>query len=363
METASCQPERVSSRRLYFLLLIEAYLRVSGVELPSMSKLFRRKGFRLASVAYFLSLGTLAVALFAWFSTSSTFSWFASNKTVDATGMAIKVKADEDVDIEMHVYKYVAQDDGSFKVEKDHKDSSGNIDASLSRYDRIFQDDNNKTPVLLRLTLTGGAYTSGTSKLPLKIYRDTGKYEATNNDGSKFSSDDIDDVLVTYDSNEKLQYEKSESDDDEKGAKKAKHGLSSFISSVITVKAYVPSSDTWSEDSDTALTNSFEVARTTFSSVTNSQQFVTELKAGKSGAAETTKADFLSFEQNLTYYAGDDKICYVYIWIDYDTTNTTLYEGDDGNGLINAYIDQMGSTGVNISYPLLSDISTVEVKK
>ena len=349
METASCQPERVSSRRLYFLLLIEAYLRVSGVELPSMSKLFRRKGFRLASVAYFLSLGTLAVALFAWFSTSSTFSWFASNKTVDATGMAIKVKADEDVDIEMHVYKYVAQDDGSFKVEKDPKDSSGNIDASLSRYDRIFQDDNNKTPVLLRLTLTGGAYTSGTSKLPLKIHRNTDDYKVGDYSGS------IDDTLVTYDSQENLQYKT--------GAKDAKHGLSSFISSVISVKAYVPKSDSWSEDSDTALTNSFEAARTTFSSVTNSQQFVTELKAGKSGATETTKAEFLSFEQNLTYYAGDDKICYVYIWIDYDTTNTTLYEGDDGNGLINAYIDQMGSTGVNISYPLLSDISTVEVKK
>ena len=309
-----------------------------------MSKLFKRKGFRLASVAYFLSLGTLAVALLAWFSTSSTFSWFASNKTVDATGMAIKVKTDEDVDIEMHVYKYVTQTDGSSVVEKDPKDSSGSIDASLSRYDRVFQEDNSKAPVLLRLTLTGGVYSNGES-LPLKIYRNTGTYT------SGTYSEDYDKTLVTYDSDGTLQYNS--------GAKKATYGLSSFISSVISVKAFVPNDTATLAWDDDDLGASFENARTTFDGVTTSKQFVTQLKTVDS-ATTTRKATSLDFSSDLTYYATDGT-CYVYIWIDYDTTS--FYTSDDGNGLINAYIAQMGSTGINISYPLLSDISTVEVKK
>ncbi len=343
MKTASCQPERVSSRRLYFCSFARGLIRVSGVELPGMSKLFKRKGFRLASVAYFLSLGTLAVALLAWFSTSSTFSWFASNKTVDASGMAIKVKADEDVDIEMHVYKYVTQADGSSTVEKDPTDSNGNIDASLSRYDQVFQEDNNKAPVLLRLTLTGGVYSNGDS-LPLKIYRKTGTYTSGTYSG------DIDSTQVTYNSDGTLTYSLDKS---------ATYGLSSFISSVISVKAFVINDTTTLAWDDSALGTSFENARTTFSEISTSKQFVTQLK-GVGDVKKTKKAENLDFSSDLTYYATDGT-CYVYIWIDYDTTS--FYTGDAGDGLINAYISQMGSTGVNISYPLLSDISTVEVKK
>ncbi len=346
MKTASCQPERVSSRRLYFCSFARGLIRVSGVELPGMSKLFKRKGFRLASVAYFLSLGTLAVALLAWFSTSSTFSWFASNKTVDASGMAIKVKADEDVDIEMHVYKYVTQADGSSTVEKDPTDSNGNIDASLSRYDQVFQEDNNKAPVLLRLTLTGGVYSNGDS-LPLKIYRNTGTYASGTYTGT------YNNTLATYNSDGTLAYSPDAAD--------ATYGLPSFISSVISVKAFVINDTTTLAWDDNALGTSFENARTTFSEISTCKQFVTQLKGVDSKTA-TRKATSLDFSSDLTYYATDGT-CYVYIWIDYDTTS--FYTGDDGNGLINAYIGQMkmDGTGVNISYPLLSDISTVEVKK
>ena len=347
METASCQPERVSSRRLYFLLLIEAYLRVSGVELPSMSKLFRRKGFRLASVAYFLSLGTLAVALFAWFSTSSTFSWFASNKTVDATGMAIKVKADENVDIKMTAYKYTSTS-GSTVEET--------TDLSLSRYDRVFQEDNDYAPVLLKLELTGGAYSDGES-LPLKISRGFENNTPTLETAEK--------TLITKgDDGETKNY-------DTNGVASSSHGLSSYISSVISVKAFVETKTatiTW-DDSD--LKTSFENARKNVFEPENKtdgpkyveKRFVTAVK-GFNGATETSKDTEIDFSDVLDYNEVTDGTCIVYVWIDYDETQS-VYTNDGYYGLINAYIDQMndGTSGINTSYPLDSDIYKLTIIK
>ncbi len=318
-----------------------------------MSKLFKRKGFRLASVAYFLSLGTLAVALFAWFSTSSTFSWFASNKDVDATGMAIKVKTDDNVDIDMHVYKYVYNSTSStYEVKKDPKvtvNGVETIDASLSRYDRVFQEDNDYSPVLLKLTLSGGVY-SDNEDLPLKILRGV--------DGKTLS--EVDDTLVEYGDDEKtLNYST--------GASSSSHGLSSYISSVVSVKAFVSNQTSIITWDDSNLETSFQAAKNIFESTTSStyveKRFVSAVK-GYNGATATVKSTNLAFTNDLDYYAGTDGICNVYVWIDYDES-ANMYSQDGYYGLINSYIDQMtdGSSAINISYPLLNDISQLTIIK
>ncbi len=306
-----------------------------------MSKLFRRKGFRLASVAYFLSLGTLALALFAWFSTSSTFSWFASNKQVDATGMAIKVKADEDVDIEMKAYKYVYDSDKGYYV-------SETTDLAMSRYDQIFQENNDYTPVLLKLTLTGGVYTNG-EDLPMKILR--GFADST-------SLKKADKTIWKYDSNGDLA--SSTMGDD------STYNLSSYISSVITVKAFVANDTTTITWNDSDLKTSFENAKNIFTSDTPNyaeKRFVTQLK-GINGATSTKKDDYIDFTSDLDYYAGTDGICNVYVWLDYDDSSA-LYSKSGYDGLINAYIEQMksDSTSINITYPLLCDINQLTIIK
>ncbi len=317
-----------------------------------MSKLFRRKGFRLASVAYFLSLGTLAVSLFAWFSTSSTFSWFASNKEVDASGMAIQVKTDENASVDMTVYKYIQNDNGSHEFAENPtiKDANGNdtgkMDLSLLRYDQVFQEDNDYTPILLKLKLSGGTYTTTDNKLSLAITHNTDKDHAIK--------------TVTTDSSS------SESvSEDTSGASGQKYDLSNYISSVISVKAMVEpvtgGEHTYTWDSGSSETN-FQTLKNEFKNV-EQKYFVKTLKT-VNGATETTKNASISFD--LTYAAASDKICIVYVWIDYDDGKNTTYSGTT-NGLINAFIDQMndagGSSGINISYPLYSDLTELSVVK
>lgn len=309
-----------------------------------MSKLFRRKGFRLASVAYFLSLGTLALALFAWFSTSSTFSWFASNKQVDATGMAIKVKADEDVDIEMKAYKYVYDSEKGYIV-------SETEDLAMSRYDQIFQENNVYTPILLKLTLTGGVYANG-EDLPMRILRGF-------DDGTSLET--ADKTIWKYDSNGDLASSTMGED--------STYSLSSYISSVITVKAFVANDTTTITWNDGDLTASFEAARENIFESTSStpnyteKRFVTSLKNAE-GTTSTTKVSSLDFTNELDYYAGADGVCNVYVWLDYDDSSS-LYSKSGYSGLINAYIEQMksDSTSINITYPLLCDINQLTIIK
>lgn len=311
-----------------------------------MSKLFKRKGFRLASVAYFLSLGTLAVALFAWFSTSSTLSWFASNKTVDGTGMAIKVKTDENVNIEMHVYKYVETGTGTgvYTVQKD-PDS-----IAMSRYDQVFQEDNGYAPILLQLKLTGGFYEDN-SPLPLVIHHD-----------SNFDKTVITDTDTTS----------TIADDD------STYHLSSYISSVVSVKAMVYNTTISGEGSySSEAENVFKTMKSQFEKTTSPAYKTRFFLSSIPTAGPATKTDInfsdggskTGVEGNLLYSATEvDGVstCMVYVWIDYDTSTTIYQDTSNGyNGLINAYIAQMQGTslGINVSYPIKSDITELSIVK
>ncbi|HBS02413.1 MAG TPA: hypothetical protein DEA63_00880, partial [Firmicutes bacterium] len=134
-----------------------------------MAESMKRKGFRLASLTYFLSLGALSVSLLAYFSLNGTFAWFGLNKRVDATGMAIAVKKEKNVNIDLTSYKKVPSSDGINYV----LDSQSTPHA-LNRYDQVFTADNVYTPVLLKLVLTDGAYEDG-EELPLKVHHNPEK--------------------------------------------------------------------------------------------------------------------------------------------------------------------------------------------
>lgn len=309
----------------------------------------------MASLAYFLSLGTLAVSLFAWFSTSSTFSWFASNKETDATGMAISIKGDDDVSIEAHYFRYVeieTEDEsgemkgtGVYHVQKDPLDK-----LSLTRYDQIFTDDNKYAPLLIQLTLTGGKYESGTDILPLKILHDDhyDKKVSWTLDGDDTDNFDIGETDTTY-------------------------HLSSYLSSVVSIKAIVDNDSTLFtqaevdalETNTSALEDDFETLRTEFASLTG-KRFVDSIP--DAGAATKTDIDF-SEDTNLTYQESmtesGTKTCTVYVWIDYDTTQEVYDGGSSNYGLINAYIDQMKAklTTVDAGYPLGSDITELTIIK
>ena len=318
-----------------------------------MSKLFKRKGFRLASVAYFLSLGTLAVSLFAWFSTSSTFSWFSQNKQVTASSMAIKVKTEENVSIQMDIYKYIEitktessseVGTGEFHVQK--RTESNNYSLSLCRYDRVFQEDNIYTPVLFKLTLLGGIYANGDT-LPLKIHHDTEKDKTVFPNSESTATTSVDGS--TY-------------------------RLSSYISSVISIKAMVYNDPiTWSStetDYESEADKIFKTMRAKFEATENveyeTQYFVTALTSGAK-AAKTEYATFSNVKYSESTSASSPKTCTLYIWIDYDES-TTFYGTEGSNtekGLINAYIQQMmdagATTGINVSYPLYSDIDELSL--
>lgn len=309
----------------------------------------------MASLAYFLSLGTLAVSLFAWFSTSSTFSWFASNRNTDATGMTVSIKGDDDVSIETHYFRYVeieTEDEsgeikgtGVYHVQKDPLDK-----LSLTRYDQIFTDDNKYAPLLIQLTLTGGTYKSGEDILPLKIlhnseYDKKVSWTLNDDDADNFTIEDTD----------------------------ANYHLSSYLSSVVSVKAIVDNDSTLFTNAEvealatdsSSLEADFETIRTEFASLSG-KRFVESIPS--QGAATKTDIDFSS-DSNLTYQEsgpdGGTKTCTVYVWIDYDTTQSVYDNGSSGYGLINAYIDQMKEklTTVDAGYPLGSDITELTIIK
>ena len=312
-----------------------------------MSNHFKRKGFRLASVVYFLSLGALALSLFAWFSTSSTFSWFASNDNVNATGTAIKVATDSDASIEMDVYKYSPydQDDashpdtGHYVICKNPKPDANLFE--LSRYDRIFKDDNKYSPLLLKITLSGGSYASN-EQIPLKIYRDKSKNKINYTKDSSTVSKDPD----------------------------GDHPLSSYISSVISFKAMVYNDITDLNEVSAAAT--YETLSSLFADKT-ATSFVSALPSGSAA----TKSEYVEFGDSLQYSSvtvNDVATCYVYIWIDYDEGDDALFYKEDSSGnartykgLVNCYIDEMedleGSNGINVSYKLDSDITEITIKK
>ena len=315
----------------------------------------------MASVAYFLSLGTLAVSLFAWFSTSSTFSWFSQNKQVDASGMAVQIKAEENVDIQMDVYKYIEktkpEDDssgsttevgtGEYHVQK--RSDTNNYPLSLARYDRVFKEDNIYSPILLKLTLTGGMYTNGET-LPLKIHHDTSKDTTVIADSTGTTTGTVDGK--TY-------------------------RLSSYISSVVSIKAMVYNDPityddaTEKDDYESEAGKIFQTMRAKFDATENveyeTQFFVKDRLADGTIASKNEYAAFTSLEYaETTNSSTNAKSCILYIWIDYDES-TEKYGSDttSQNGLINAYIEQMmnagNTTGINVSYPLFSDIDELSI--
>ncbi len=75
-----------------------------------MSVNFKRKKFRLISVAYFLSLSALSVSLLAYFSQMGTFSWFGLNKQVSATGLAIKAKGYDGLVKKITAHEFFSKD-------------------------------------------------------------------------------------------------------------------------------------------------------------------------------------------------------------------------------------------------------------
>ncbi len=317
----------------------------------------------MASVAYFLSLGTLAVSLFAWFSTSSTFSWFSQNKQVSASDMAVKIKAEENVSIQMDVYKYIentktetvtsdgtttTQEVGTGEYHVQKRSDANNYPLTLARYDRVFKEDNVYSPILFKLTLTGGTYAEN-EKLPLKIHHDSSKDSTVIADSSGTETGTVDGT--TY-------------------------RLSSYISSVISIKAMVYNNPITWDSTDTAYESEadkiFQTMRTKFEATENAeyenQFFVTSLEDG----AAATKTEYAAFSE-LKYTtkttdngSTDNNSCILYIWIDYDES-TKFYGSNDSsqNGLINAYIEQMmgagNTTGINISYPLYSDIDELSI--
>ncbi len=316
-----------------------------------MSKTLRKKSFKAASLAYFLSLGALATSLFAYFSTSSTFSWFASNKEVEASGMSISIKGEDDVDIEAHYYRYVEEqeDDGEsgkkgtgvYHVQRDPDE------LSLTRYDQIFTDDNDYAPLLIQLRLYGGSYKNG-DILPLKIFHDSSK-----------------DKEVSWTLEESDADNFSIADDD------ATYHLSSYLSSVVSVKAMVHNDETIFSEAEinalssdsSALEADFEEMRNSFAD--NAQRFVSSIPS--TGAASKSDLDF-SNDANLAYEEvlseKGIKTCTAYVWMDYDVSQSIYDNGAKGHGLINAYIDQMKSklTTVDAGYPLGSDITELTIK-
>ncbi len=283
--------------------------------------------------------------------------------------MAIKVKSDDDVDIEMDVFKYVEEgsyDSSSSWVGKNEyhvqqfndSDSDWNRKIAMNRYDTVFQEDNQYTPILFRLKLSGGTHDSNT-KIPLKIAHDESK----------------DKLITTSKTSEGT------------AATCADYPLSSYISSVVSVKAVVydgtntSDSTSWDTASYTSeaypeATAIFEYMRTVFndevSSVTpETQYFVTSMTGGSDKDDATTaaaKTETISFT-NLTFPSTGD--CTLYIWIDYDTEKdlTSYTKGSSttenwGTGLINAYISQMeaySTQSINVSYPILCDLTEISV--
>lgn len=298
-----------------------------------MAESMKRKGFRLASLTYFLSLGALSVSLLAYFSLNGTFAWFGLNKRVDASGMAIAVKKEKNVNIDLTSYKMVLSSDGaSYSLD------SQSTPHALNRYDQVFTGDNVYTPVLLKLVLTDGAYEDG-EELPLKIHHNAEK------DGE---------IIRTGEDGTTSQEETNEN-----------NLLSSYISSVLNVRAAVYNG---TFDFNT-IVNYFKGMGTlngeSYSSGDHS--FVSYAKDSTSGKitinqsntnpVHAKKADAISIPGVKYYNAGSTSshLCTLYIYLDYN------------EDLINAYIDQMkGGSGVMLmetNYALGADLDYISIKR
>ena len=299
-----------------------------------MAESVKRKGFRLASLAYFLSLGALSVSLLAYFSLNGTFAWFGLNKRVDANGMAIAVKKEEDVNITLTSYRMSAV--GTQEVVE-----SSSTPHALNRYDQVFTSDNVYCPVILKLELNDGTY-SDTDSIPLKIHHDASK--------------DHEIVEVITDSDASSSSTVTSTDDN--------RPLSSYISSVILVEAavYNGSIDLTSVTNFKRMVSYFQgtgrLDGEKYSSTSDST-FVT-YEGSKDDISQMTivgdKKEEISIT-GLTYQnagTSEKQKCTLYIYLNYN------------EDLIEYYIDQMkGSTELlmEANFSLLPDIDYISIKK
>lgn len=300
-----------------------------------MAESVKRKGFRLASLAYFLSLGALSVSLLAYFSLNGTFAWFGLNKRVDANGMAIAVKKEDDVNITLTSYRMSAV--GTQEVVE-----SSSTPHALNRYDQVFTSDNVYCPVILKLELNDGTY-SDTDSIPLKIHHDASK--------------DHEIVEVITDSDASSSSSTVTSTDDNRP-------LSSYISSVILVEAavYNGSIDLTSVTNFKRMVSYFQgtgrLDGEKYSSTSDST-FVT-YEGSKDDISQMTivgdKKEEISIT-GLTYQnagTSEKQKCTLYIYLNYN------------EDLIEYYIDQMkGSTELlmEANFSLLPDIDYISIKK
>lgn len=300
-----------------------------------MAESVKRKGFRLASLAYFLSLGALSVSLLAYFSLNGTFAWFGLNKRVDANGMAIAVKKEDDVNITLTSYRMSAV--GTQEVVE-----SSSTPHALNRYDQVFTSDNVYCPVILKLELNDGTYLD-TDSIPLKIHHDASK--------------DHEIVEVITDSDASSSSSTATSTDDNRP-------LSSYISSVILVEAAV-----YNGNIDLTSVTNFKRMVSYFQgtgrldgekySSTSDSTFVT-YEGSKDDISQMTivgdKKEEISIT-GLTYQnagTSEKQKCTLYIYLNYN------------EDLIEYYIDQMkGSTELlmEANFSLLPDIDYISIKK
>ena len=297
-----------------------------------MSKKMNKKGFRLASLSYFLSLGTLFFALFAYFSLNGTFAWFGLNKRVDANGMAIKVKKEEDVNISLTSYKMVQSSNGSYSLDV------SDTPHALNRYDQVFTGDNIYTPVILKLVLPDGVYQDG-EELPLKI-RHIPEFDSTLirsvTDASGNSSE------VTGSTSESAP-------------------LSSYISSVLNVKAVVYNGTFNFNTLVSYFRDGGQLDGSVYSG--GSHSFVNRDSDGNIALDQTQDPVRASKEETIsipgvTYKnAGSEnsRRCTLYVYLDYN------------DSLINSYINQMrGGDGITLAeahYALKGDLDYISIKR
>lgn len=286
----------------------------------------------MASLAYFLSLGALSVSLLAYFSLNGTFAWFGLNKRVDANGMTIAVKKEDDVNITLTSYR------------RDTSDGSVNTSSTphaLNRYDQVFTSDNVYTPVILKLELSDGTY-KDREEIPLKVHHDTSK-----------DSIIIEQETITSGSGEYTTSTTTSTDDD--------RPLSSYISSVISIKAavYNGSIDLTSVSGFQQMVSFFKEEGTlgdqTYSSDSASTFVSYDDKSGPS-VVIGEKSETLSIAGLQYKNAGTSasQFCTMYIFLDYDDV------------LINYYIEQMkggSSATLETNYTLFPDIDYISIKK
>lgn len=297
-----------------------------------MGENVKRKGFRLASLAYFLSLGALSISLLAYFSLNGTFAWFGLNKKVDANGMSIIVKKEDDVNISLTSYR--------------RNSSTGNVETSstphaLNRYDQVFTSDNVYTPVILKLTLSDGTYSDGET-LPLKVHHDVSKDNII-----------INEQTLTSDSSEYTTSTTESTTDD--------RPLSSYISSVISIKAAV-----YNGSIDLTSVSGFETMVDFFKNdgtlgdktyIPSSPDTFVDYSTDGSSTTINKKNETLSIsdlEYENANSSGSSQLCTLYIFLDYD------------QNLIEYYIDQMkngSSMTMETNYRLFPDIDYISIKK